>query len=571
MLRRRKWSLLILVSIGLAITLALVTSWPSFYRSTATISIEEYLTAGDLQGIPVVEYAAARLRQINSLTGTKEGLANMITAAGVYSEKRGSANDNGLADFVRRRASIDLVGAKVEPVDGERAGKMNLTYTVAYRDTDPTVAKQVADSLAETHMAENRRLMASKRAERSARLTERQVQLDEKRLALGGQLEAINKRIDQSRPADAENRALQAADAKQRAAAARTNLDSTVSSIAGLEDEQGRLEHALAGHEPVIVVTREEKIAINLDARKKELTIELEAATARHGSSHAEVKKMQKSLDEINLRIRQRGAAQTKRAELSELRKVLDRMRKTKPANDPDLVMMAELEQRFMQEIATQSPELIETRVLETKRPNPEYQSLESNLRAVRERHRMAVETANALRASVGALEEESARLAAADRDQDDLVRQRQALKASYAAAVAELEKFSKASDIALEDGGGEVTLVKAAQLAAYSEKSGSYVVLIVGVVVSLALGVLYVWLRSRGDVAVRSIAMLARLTGKTRSTVVIPYIFTEAELRHVRMRSALSGVALAGGGLLLIAAVNYVRHPLSELFAQLF
>lgn len=570
-LRRRKWSFLVLVSIGLAITLALVTSWPSFYRSTATIALEEYIEPADVADARTAEYAAARLRQVDAIINTKEHLLTLLSAAGLYSDKLSSLGDDGLAEFVRRGTSTALVGVTIGPTDGRGLNKANVEYAVAYRATDAALAKQVADRLSAEHLVVNRQLIAKASEARDARIKEQLATLVHEKQALGAQLDDINLRLGNLLRAGAGATVTHAADARQQLDAARRNLEVAITGSADLEAEQARLERALAGHEPVIVEKREEKVTVNLSVKKKELFAELAAMTERLGSGHAEVKKIQRSLDDINQRLRQRDAAQAQRADLLELRKVLDHMRKTKPANDPDLVMMSELEQRFVQEIGRQSPDVVETRTVDTRRPNPEYQLLESGLRAVRERLRMALETANSLRASITTLEAAAAELATAGSAQDDLVQQQKELQERHDAVAARLENFSAAGTAGGTDPVGTVVLAKPAQLAAYSEKSGSYRVLIAGVFASLALGVLYVWVSNRGDTAVRSAAMLMRATGKGRRTVVIPYIYTDAELRHGRMRSALNGTLLVGGWLLLIAAVSYTREPLSEWVARLF
>lgn len=559
-LRRHMWSALFVVSIGMAMTLALTAAWPSFFRSTVTVAVEDYIDAAELNGSSAADVAAARLAQVQRLPD------NVLTDIGAAYRKHVEARDNAVpvaapADL-RRQLRVALLDAAAIGAEHPEWRKLTARYLVSYRHAEAEDAQFLADAFGAAYREAFGRMLAARDARRRTESLEHEQRVRAKLDTLSTQLAELDGPTGAlGSPANATQ-----IETEQRLAAARGNLNAMLASIADMEARRAELQRQLENLPPVLVTTREEKVNIDLGARKKQLTAEVEAATARLGPDHADVGKLKAALANVDERLRQRDAHRDRRADLDKLRAKLAQMRKTRPADDPDLLMMSELEKRFEQEIGGGAT-LTETRMVEVKRPNPEHQALQTGLRRLDEQHQTAAANVTTLRASVASLEQELTRVSAASQQQQALTQQHQQLQERRAVVATQLKAMEEAGDIPA----GAVQIVSAAQLAAYSEKSRSYLVLIVGALLSGAAGFLFVWRRERTDTTVRSAKTLHQLTGGGIPVAVMPYVYTGSEVGRARMRMMMNFIAAAAGWTLVIVGIVYARQPLNDILAQWF
>lgn len=566
LLRRCKWSVFGVVSLGLAVTLALVAAWPSYFRSTATIAFEEYLDAEDLRGVAAADLAAQRVQQAASQAQTDDNLLTAVTTVNALPERQDATPFALSPAGIRRHINVTVVEAELQGTDSEPVKRLAARYVISFRGADADVVRWMADALTGLHVRALRQTLTARGEQRRARMLAEETRLDGELRDLEARIATLETRAAPTGAAPSPERVTEL---ERRLATERSNLAAALASASDLEARQSDAEQALRNLAPVTIVTREEKVTVNLDARKKALSADLEAAKARLGKDHPDVRALQQSLNEVNDRLRQQDATGDRQADLAKLRKTLAQMRKTRPADDPDLQMMSALEQRFEQEIAARAPGLMETRVVEIKRPNPEYQALERTLRTLRDQHRMAVDAAGALRTSITALENELAVLGRAGVQQQGSAQQQQQLRHDHAAVTTQLKQIGDRKRLAT--GEETVSVVEPAQAAAYSEKSRSYLVLIMGVLLSGASGVLYAWIKGKKDTSLHSATELRQLVGGARAVAVLPYVVTDAEVRRGRLRTTMNYALAVAAWALIIVAVGYARRPLNDTLAQWF
>jgi hypothetical protein len=231
--------------------------------------------------------------------------------------------------------------------------------------------------------------------------------------------------------------------------------------------------------------------------------------------------------------------------------------------------MMTELKNRFERELESPPAGLVETRQVESTRPNPEYQSLQSAIESVSERYKAAVSNSNMLKKTIDALESELSRTQEVNTRHDTLIQDRDRLDDELNAVKASLNGVKP---VAVTEGDrAHAAIIKPAQLPAYSEKSQSYLVLIIGLVISVIAAFIYLVVAEHADNSIRGAAALAALGASAQPICVIPYIYTQAEQSRNRIHKVMLSISLVVGLLLLIAGTKYLQPALNKVLLTMF
>lgn len=139
--------------IGGAITAAFTL--PAKYQSTATILIEEAAISDDIAKTSG-NFADQRLQLIQQRVMTTTKLLEVIDRLGLYRDVRQLTPPNVLADDMRSRIAMRLVGSDAESKSSKQA-RASTAFTLSYTSRDPVVAQQVTSELVALYLAENER------------------------------------------------------------------------------------------------------------------------------------------------------------------------------------------------------------------------------------------------------------------------------------------------------------------------------------------------------------------------------------------------------------------------------
>lgn len=156
-IKRRRWLAGGIATVAIVGSAAVAVLLPAKYQSTATILIEEPAVADDLTNTANASFADQRLQLIQQRVMTTDKLIEVIDRVGLYRENRQITPPNLLADDLRSRIALRLVGSEATDAKNGRSARASTAFTLSYIGKDPAVTQQVARELVDLYLAENER------------------------------------------------------------------------------------------------------------------------------------------------------------------------------------------------------------------------------------------------------------------------------------------------------------------------------------------------------------------------------------------------------------------------------
>jgi uncharacterized protein involved in exopolysaccharide biosynthesis len=162
-LNRRKWLIALVAFASVAGAVGVAMWLPEKFQSAATILIEEPVVSEDLASPLSPAFADQRLQLIQQRIMTTAKLVEVIDHLDLYREAR-EANTplNELADDLRSRIELTLVGANTSEVKNGRAAKSTTAFSLSYIGFNPATTQRVVHELVALYMAENERAQRSR-------------------------------------------------------------------------------------------------------------------------------------------------------------------------------------------------------------------------------------------------------------------------------------------------------------------------------------------------------------------------------------------------------------------------
>src|SRR6266850_686919 len=174
---RRKWLGLAVFGVLGAMAVAVATSVPDVYRSTATVLVERDRMSEAFVRSSVTAEIETRLSTISQELLSRSRLEALIVQFGLYADMRAHAPIEAAVEQMRRDIRLDP--KSVEQTSGRPA---TIAFSISYRGRDPRVIADVTNTLASLSVDENAK-MRERQATGTALLLEREVDEMKKRLA----------------------------------------------------------------------------------------------------------------------------------------------------------------------------------------------------------------------------------------------------------------------------------------------------------------------------------------------------------------------------------------------------
>lgn len=155
-IKRRRLLVAGIAGVVIAGAVAAAVVLPPKYRSSATILIEEPVIADDTPRASSVSFADQRLQLIQQRVMTTAKLIEVIDRVGLYRDARQVTPDSVLADDMRSRIAMQLVGSDAD-TKNTRQAKATIAFTLSFTGSDPFVTQQTTSELVNLYLAENER------------------------------------------------------------------------------------------------------------------------------------------------------------------------------------------------------------------------------------------------------------------------------------------------------------------------------------------------------------------------------------------------------------------------------
>ena len=149
-IRRRRWTALMLLSIMLTVSISFILFLPSIYNSSALILIEGQQIPKDFVRSTVTMEVGHRLKTISQQILSRPRLEQMITEFGLYMGLRDQGVSlSNLANIMRKD-----IGIKIQGTD-KALGKDTVAFQISYTSPSPQQSMQIANVLAGFYIKEN--------------------------------------------------------------------------------------------------------------------------------------------------------------------------------------------------------------------------------------------------------------------------------------------------------------------------------------------------------------------------------------------------------------------------------
>ena len=153
--KRRLPIALIVTAFSLIIGLIIVFSWPSTYRSSSTILIEQQEIPQDLVRTTVTSFADQRIQMISQRVMTFSKLNEIINQYNVYEEELKKEPLEVVIRQMKRDIKLQMISADVVDPRSGRPIEASIAFTLGFDSKSPKLAQSVANELTSLFLSEN--------------------------------------------------------------------------------------------------------------------------------------------------------------------------------------------------------------------------------------------------------------------------------------------------------------------------------------------------------------------------------------------------------------------------------
>lgn len=289
-LRRRRGIILLIGGILVVVSATLTILWPSTYKSTATILIEEQEVPAELVHSTITSYADQRIEMIKQQVMSRSSLWKVVQQYDLYPEIRRESPSEGVIKQFVKDIEIEVISADVIDKRTQHATKATIAFTVSYNSGTPETAQRVANELTSLFLGEN-----LKSRERQAQETT--TFLKQEAESLSQHIEVVEAKLSQFKQrASGALPELMALNLQMMNQADRELMDLD-QQIRSLEERRTYLEGELAiikPNTPILSVTGE-RILDSVE-RLRGLRAEYAGVAANLSSDHPDVIKMKQEI-----------------------------------------------------------------------------------------------------------------------------------------------------------------------------------------------------------------------------------------------------------------------------------
>jgi uncharacterized protein involved in exopolysaccharide biosynthesis len=560
---RRRKSMLIAGGCALGVTALLALFLPAYYRSAATILIEQQELPSELVRSTVTSYADQRVQVISQRVMTTKNLLGIIERYDLYPYKRKHDTREELIGQMRKDIKLNMISADVIDPRSGMPREATIAFSVSYTSRSPQLAARVANELTTLYLNEN--------------ITERTRLAEDASSFLNEESERVGKHINELEEELSKFKEKSGDSLPELASLNMTMLDRSEqdlrqqeSHLVSLEQQRVYLEAQLVQIKPNSVVFSDsgERILTSAD-RLKSLRSQLASARAKYADDHPDIARMTREIAGLEAQEGNGGesAANDVARQLEDARGRLAEAQKKYAPEHPDLA-------RAEREVKTLETELVRENArpaapVSNQQPdNPAYIQIHAQLEATRNDIAGTNSQLAQMRAQVASYRRKISISPQVEREYRELARDYQNSQLKYQ----ELRSKQMEAQVAqnLESGrkGERFTMIEPPLPPEEPSSPNRTIIWVLGVILSLGLAAGVAALRESLDGTVRGRKDLLQLI-KDAPLVLIPMIDTDSDARagRQRLRYALGAVAVVG--LSAVLAVHFLYRPVDVLWFQ--
>lgn len=557
---RRRWRAFLGVFVGVLLAAAaLALLLPSYYRSGATVLIEQQEIPQDMVRPTITSYADQRLQSIQQRVMTRDNLLRIVNTYDLYSGRRERLPVESVLELIMKNIDMQVVSG--EFIDPRRGVPMEATiaFQLNFTDRSPEKAFKVANELYNLYHEENLESRNAQVRETSSFLEVEATKLNEQVLDLEQELAAFKERhVDELPELLTTNwQLLDRADAELR------EISRTRSAV---EDRIIFIEAELSQLNPYDGIFSETGARILSTAdRLAALQAELAQAQARYKEDHPDLQRLRADIAGLEMEVGEREQQRVLQAELEKARSQLATIQERYSSDHPDVVLLssqvAVLARKIESSVGT------DTKVLEPT--NTAYLQLRTRLESAQlELRSLDAKTGEVLQRQAN-LEQRIEKTPEVERRFRELAREYSNTAGKHQEVKSKQMEAELAEALELDRKGEKFTLIDPPRVPERPVSPNRTLIFALGLVVALGSAFAIMLLLENMDPRIYGSAAVAGVLG-IRPEVRVPVVGTLAVSRADHRLKTLVIAALCCGLLAALASVHFLVVPLDAGWAIL-
>jgi len=565
---RRRWSQGLLVFMLILFFASGLAVWlPAVYESEAIILIEQQEIPSEYVRSTVTSYADQRIQVISQRVMTTQNLGQIIEKYGLYEDDLERKPREVVLEEMRKDIQLDTISADVVDPRSGRPTEATIAFSLAYENQSASLAQKVTNELVTLFLNENLR-------SRTEMAQETSIFLDDEADKLGDQVADLETRLARFKEENVNS--LPELMGRNFTVRDRTELELSGidERIDSLRERAILIEAQLAQIPPLDVSYGEDgRRILSPRDRLKSLKTELIAARSRYGSSHPDVRSLEREVSALEDETgNDNGIDSTDLQTKYEASKsALEKLESQYGEGHPEVVAARKIVKTLKEELesTTNGASAAHTaaNINQSAQPtNPAFLQVQAQLQSTRSEISSALERKADLEKKLEDYDKRLVESAKVEKEYRQITRQ-------YETALAKLQEINAkrleadvSESLEREQKGERFTLIEPPLLPERPSKPNRFAIFLIGFVLSLGGSAGAVSLLEAMDNKVRGRRGVIAVTGIS-PIGIIPKVDARAKRRRWRKRLvtwfAISAAALS----IVLITVNAAIVPLDVLW----
>jgi succinoglycan biosynthesis transport protein ExoP len=545
-----------------AVTIILAILLPPTYRSTATILIEQQEIPQELVRSVITSYADQRVQIISQRVMTTQNLLSLIERYNLYPAIREKKPREVLLTAMRDDIGMHMISADVIDPRSGHPTQATIAFSVSYQSRSPELALKVANELTTLYLNENLTSRTQASQQTSAFFSEEATREQARIAELDKSLAAFKEKHHDDLPELAQLN-IQTAE--------RTDLDlrDAENRIAALDSQRVLLQAQLAQISPNSqVYTDSGQRVFGPEDRLKALKSQLASYKARYGPDHPDVISTQREVDGLEKEVSAEDGTADRLRQLSEAKAKLASALEKYSADHPDVVRLKR-EIESLENAVQADANAGAQQTQHGHADNPVYIQVKGQLDALTVDRESAVKKRDELHAKYEDYEKRLAQSPEVERQFRAMARELESAQFKYQEILSKQTEAQVSQNLETERKGEKFTLIEPPQPPEKPISPNRKLILIVGLVLSAALGFAAVVARESLDASIRGPGDIRQLL-QVPALASIPVIVTNADRRRRKLINRFSWGGSVAAVLVAAVVVHFFVRPLDVVWLSL-
>lgn len=558
--RRQTFLIVAAVTFAAAVTVALVL--PATYRSMATILIEQQEIPQELVRSVITSFADQRVQVISQRVMTTQNLLSLIDRYNLYPDIRQKQPREVLLEKMRGDIGMHMISADVIDPRSGRPTQATIAFSISYQSRSPDLALKVANELTTLYLNENltsRTQLSQQTAaffsEESARQAAHIAELDK---ALSAFKEAHRRDLPdlaQLNVSTMERTELELRDAENK--------------VGALESQRVMLEAQLAQINPTLQVFSDTgQRVMGPEDRLKAMKAQLADYKARYAPGHPDVVNAEREVAGLEKAVKADDQTGERIRQLSEAKAELARAQEKYSPDHPDVLRLTRTVDSLEKAVAAEAAAGTQ-RQASNHSDNPVYIQVKGQLDALSVDRTSALQRRDELRSKFDDYERRLAHSPEVERQYRTMARDLESAQTQYQEILAKQTAAQVSENLEIERKGERFTMIEPPQIPEKPISPNRTMIVLMGVLMSLVLGVGAAAGRETMDSSIRGPSDIRALL-HVPALASIPVIVTSedrTQRRRWRRYSWAGGVAIV---VLAAVTIHVFVRPLDIVWLSL-